>query len=48
MRKEIVIKIGGNINVPSSFDEKVYNQHSFLSKHVMLYLLKVNHCSLHL
>jgi hypothetical protein len=23
MRKEVIIKIGGNINVPSSFDDKV-------------------------
>jgi hypothetical protein len=45
---EIVIKIGGNINVPLSFDDKVYNQHSFLCEHVMLYLLKVSHRSLHL
>jgi hypothetical protein len=29
MRKEIIIKIGGNINVPSSFDDKVYNRHFF-------------------
>lgn len=48
MRKEIVIKIRGTIKVPSSFDDKVYNQHSILHEHVMLYLLKVSHHNLHL